>query len=117
MAMERTWRASARGGNYRRGPPGWCSSPPLLFTTQTPLSGLDAEGAPVLDARAAQQARRLHQSLVGAGISVPQLWCHYFSLGGNARLLEVDAYVHQGLRLPALERLVLDQAAEELLAG
>ena len=71
----------------------------------------------MLDARAAQQARRLHQTLVGAGISVPQLWWHYFNLGGNAHQLEVDAYVHQALHLPPLERLVLDQAAEELLAG
>ena len=71
----------------------------------------------MLDAHVAQQSRLLHQSLTQAHLTAEQLWWHYFSLGGNARLLEVDAYVHQGLRLPALERLVLDQAAEELLAG
>nr|WP_206064730.1 hypothetical protein [Kocuria sediminis] len=57
----------------------------------------------------------LHDTLVGAGVSVPQLWWHYFSLGGNARQLEVDAYVHLALHLPAPDRLLLDQAAEELL--
>lgn len=69
----------------------------------------------MLDALVAQQARLLHDTLVGAGVSVPQLWWHYFSLGGNARQLEVDAYVHQALHLPAPDRLLLDQAAEELL--
>jgi hypothetical protein len=69
----------------------------------------------VLDALAAQQARLLHHTLGRADISVHHLWWHYFSLGGDAGPLEVDAYVHQALHLPRLDRQLLDQAAEELL--
>lgn len=69
----------------------------------------------MLDTLAAQQARLLHHTLVRAGISEHQLWWHYFSLGGNAGQLEVEAYVHQALHLPRFERHLLDHAAEELL--
>jgi hypothetical protein len=69
----------------------------------------------VLDGLAAQQAHLLHHTIVGAGISVHHLWWHYFSLGGDAGPLEIDAYLHQTLHLPSLDRQLLDHAAEELL--
>lgn len=68
----------------------------------------------VLDAFIAQQARRLHHTIAQAGITVDQLWWHYFSLGGGLGHLEVDAYLHQALHLPPLERQLLDHAAHEL---
>lgn len=71
----------------------------------------------VLDAFAAQQARLLHQAIGQADIPVGQLWWHYFSLGGDAGVLEVDAYLHQALHLPHLQRQLLDQSAHELITG
>ena len=67
------------------------------------------------DGLAAEQARLLHHTIVGVGISVHHLWWHYFSLGGNAGPLEVDAYLHQALHLPRLDSQLLDHAADELL--
>lgn len=69
----------------------------------------------MLDALATQQARRLHHTITGAGITVHQLWWHYFSLSGHAGPIEVDAYLHQALHLPTLERRLLDHAAHQLL--
>ncbi len=69
----------------------------------------------MLDPQAAHQARLLHHTITAAGISVHGLWWHYFSLGGNVGPVEVDAYLHQALDLPRLDRLLLDQAAHELI--
>jgi hypothetical protein len=68
----------------------------------------------VLDPQAAHQARLLHHTITAAGISVHGLWLHYFSLGGNVGPVEVDAYLHQGLDLPLLDRRILDHAAFDL---
>lgn len=69
----------------------------------------------MLDALAAQQARQLQHTLAQADISVLQLWWHYFSLGGDVGQLEIEAYLHQPLHLPRLDRQLLDQAATELI--
>lgn len=71
----------------------------------------------MLDTRAAQQAGVLHHIIARAGISVFQLWWHYFSLGGDAGALEVEAYLHQALHLPRAQRRLLDHAAHELLTS
>lgn len=69
----------------------------------------------VLDDLVAQQARLLQHTIAQADISVFQLWWHYFSLGGDVGQLEIEAYLHQALHLPRLDRQLLDQAASELI--
>lgn len=69
----------------------------------------------MLNARTAQQARVLQRTLAEAGISVSQLWWHYFSIGGDVGELEVEAYLHQAIHLPRAQRWLLDHTAHELL--
>ncbi|MGQ1795832.1 hypothetical protein ACT4S5_01635 [Kocuria oceani] len=69
----------------------------------------------MLEAHIAQQSRLLHQSLTQAGLTVERLWWHYFGRGGDAGPLGVDAYLHQALGLPCLQRALLDRAAHELI--
>lgn len=64
---------------------------------------------------AREQARLLRRAVQGAGISREQLWLHYFSLGGEAGEVEVDAYLHQSLGLPVFQRDLLAHAANELI--
>lgn len=71
----------------------------------------------MLDAHVAQQSRLLHQSLTQADLTAKRLWWHYVSLGGDAGPLEVEAYLHQALDLPRLQRTLLDHAARELITG
>ncbi|MUN63781.1 hypothetical protein GMA12_11625 [Kocuria sediminis] len=68
----------------------------------------------MLDVLEAQQARRLHHATTRAGLSVSQLWWHYFSLGGETGALEVEAYLHQALHLSGVDRLMLEHACSEL---
>lgn len=68
------------------------------------------------DAIGADQARRLHRGLHTAGLHAHALWLHYFRLGGTVNLLEVEAYLHHSLALPALQRDLLAQALAELAA-
>jgi hypothetical protein len=68
----------------------------------------------MLEEPVTQQARLLQRTITEADIAVGQLWWRYFSLGGHAGQLEVDAYLHQALHLPRLQRQLLDQAAWEL---
>ncbi|MEX5304854.1 hypothetical protein RF644_03775 [Kocuria sp. CPCC 205258] len=69
----------------------------------------------MLDALEAQQARTLHHTMAQAGISVSQLWWHYFSLGGDTGEVEIEAYLHQVVHLPRLDRLMLEHACHELI--
>lgn len=71
----------------------------------------------MLDVLEAKQARLLQHTVAHAGITVDQLWWHYFNLGGDAGLLEVEAYLHQALHLPRLHRELLDHALHELIIG
>ena len=63
----------------------------------------------------AEQARLLEWVLECAGIARHELWWHYFSIGGQAGEYELDAYLHQALHLPCLQRDLLAQAANELI--
>jgi hypothetical protein len=67
------------------------------------------------DGVGAEQARLLLEVIGRAGIAVKQLWFHYFTLGGHAGEVEVEAYLHHCLGLPALQRDLLAHAANELL--
>lgn len=64
-----------------------------------------------------EQARRLRATMVAAGIDRGRLWLSYFSIGGEASELEVDAYLHHSLSLTPLQRDLLAQAANELVAA
>ncbi|GEO97108.1 hypothetical protein [Kocuria turfanensis] len=68
----------------------------------------------MLDVLEAQQARRLYHTMDQAGLSVSQLWWHYFSLGGDTDEFEIEAYLHQALHLSSLDRLMLQHACYEL---
>jgi hypothetical protein len=62
-----------------------------------------------------QQRAMLRSAVQAAGISVGDLWLHYFSLGGAVGEYEVEAYLQGLLALPALQRDVLALAANELI--
>ena len=57
----------------------------------------------------AVQARLARHAVERAGLDAARVWWHCFQLGGEAGMLEVDAYLHGCLRLPAAHR--------DLLAG
>ncbi|MFF0905396.1 UNVERIFIED_CONTAM: hypothetical protein RF653_17135 [Kocuria sp. CPCC 205316] len=63
-----------------------------------------------------EQARCLRATMVAADIDRAQLWLYYFSIGGDISEFEVDAYLHHSLLLPRLQRDLLAQAANEILA-
>ncbi len=63
------------------------------------------------------QARLLLRAMEHANVGLEELWIHYFSIGGEAGSMEVDAYLHQALGLPRLERDVLADALNELAVG
>lgn len=67
------------------------------------------------DGVGAEQARLLGEVTGRAGITVRQLWFHYFTLGGHAGEIEVEAYLHHCLALPRLQRDLLAHAANELI--
>ena len=67
------------------------------------------------DGIGAEQARLLLEVIGRAGIEVKQLWFHYFTLGVSAGEVEVEAYLHHCLDLPALQRDLLAHAVNELI--
>lgn len=70
---------------------------------------MDADGA------GREQARLLRLAIRSAGLGLPQVWLHYFSIGGDAAEIEIDAFLHHALPLPPLERDVLAHAVNELI--
>lgn len=68
------------------------------------------------DAIGYEQARRLRATTAAAGIGGGHLWLYYFGLGGDVSEFEGDAYLHHSLLLPRLQRDLLAQAANEILA-
>lgn len=69
------------------------------------------------DGVGAEQARLLRVVVGRAGLEVQQLWFRYFTLGGNAGQIEVEAYLHDCLGLSAFQRDLLAHAANELIQG
>ena len=63
-----------------------------------------------------EQARLLHQALTRAGITLEQLWPFYLHLGGAAHRVEIEAYLHNSLKLPRDQRDLLAHAANVLIA-
>lgn len=72
--------------------------------------------APVSAMDESEQAQLLAAALQQSGIGIGELWLRYFSIVGSAGETEIEAYVHLALALPVLERDVLAQAANELIA-
>jgi hypothetical protein len=64
---------------------------------------------------ASEQARLLRLAIDRAGLGLHQVWIHYFSIGGNAGEVEVEAFLHHALPLPTLERDMLAHAVNELV--
>ncbi|GAA1774386.1 hypothetical protein [Kocuria aegyptia] len=67
------------------------------------------------DAVGRQQAHLVRQAIESTGIELGQLWVHYFSIGGEAGEMEIDAFLHHSLTLPPLQRDMLAHATNELL--
>ncbi|MFC8045520.1 PP2C family protein-serine/threonine phosphatase [Nocardia sp. NPDC057353] len=64
-------------------------------------------------ARARAQRHSLTQAMRGTELSTEDLWLGYFSMGGDAGFLEVDAYAHGLGELPALDRDILAHVVNE----
>jgi Stage II sporulation protein E (SpoIIE) len=61
------------------------------------------------------QRRALDVGYRRAELTLEQLWLRYFALGGVAGLVEVEAYLHGLVPLPALQRDILAHAVNERL--
>ncbi|WP_218130770.1 hypothetical protein [Lentzea albidocapillata] len=59
------------------------------------------------------QLHALSRAFSRAGLTPEQLWMRYFALGGAAGLMEVEAYLHGLMPLPALQRDMLAHAINE----
>ena len=64
---------------------------------------------------AREHARLIRRTMGFAGLDIDQVWLHYFSLGGEAGMLEIDAYLHHALDMPRLQRDTLAHAINELI--
>lgn len=55
------------------------------------------------------------RTLIEAGrLSVMELWLQYWALGGNAGILELDAFIHNVPMLRDVEVQVLAEALDDL---
>jgi hypothetical protein len=59
--------------------------------------------------------RRLHDAFEAADLTVDELWLRYFSFGGEAGRLEVDAYVNGAIAMPPVQHDMLAHAINERL--
>jgi hypothetical protein len=50
-----------------------------------------------------------------AKLTAEEIWLHYFSIGGNLPVFELDAYLHGSYPLPAGERDMIALALNELI--
>jgi hypothetical protein len=62
-----------------------------------------------------EQLRILKVAYGRAGLTVDELWLRYFALGGDTGRVEVEAYLHGLMPLPALQRDMLAHAVNERL--
>ena len=63
-----------------------------------------------------EQRHGITTALKRAELTQEELWLRYFALGGTAGLIELEAYLHDLMPLPAAERDVLAQAVNERLS-
>lgn len=62
-----------------------------------------------------EQQRLLAVGYQRAKLTMEQLWLRYFTLGGDAGLMEVEAHLHGLMPLPDLQRDILAHAINERL--
>lgn len=60
-------------------------------------------------------SHRFDEALASSGLSMDQLWLRYFELGGEAGVMELDAYLNGAIAMPALQHDILAQAINERL--
>jgi hypothetical protein len=65
--------------------------------------------------RADEQQRSVALALRRADLTTDQLWLRYFALGGDADIVEIDAYLHGLGELSPIQRDVLAHAVNERL--
>ncbi|HJW01200.1 MAG TPA: hypothetical protein VJ617_19090 [Arthrobacter sp.] len=67
-----------------------------------------------VDETAEEQRERTAAAYRRAGLTLEALWLHYFSIGGDAGELEIDAYLNRSYMLRPVQRDLLDHAVHEL---
>lgn len=67
-----------------------------------------------VDGMADEQRERAAEAFREAGLTVDEVWMHYFGIGGDAGAMEVDAYLHGSYMLRPIQRDLLDHALHEL---
>jgi hypothetical protein len=65
---------------------------------------------PAAEAQRGLTAKAFHQ----ADLDVDGLWMYYFSIGGDAGAMEIDAYLNGSYMLRPIQRDLLDHAIYEL---
>ncbi|MCG5434045.1 hypothetical protein LV457_17370 [Mycobacterium sp. MYCO198283] len=60
-------------------------------------------------------SRQFHDAFAASGLTVSDLWLRYFALGGDAGLVEIDAYLNGAMSLPPLQHDMLAHAVNERL--
>lgn len=57
----------------------------------------------------------LRTALDSKQLNLWNVWLAYFSLGGNADSFYLDAYIHELISVPSVDRLLLEQACRDTL--
>ena len=60
------------------------------------------------------QRERTAKAFRQTDLEIDELWMHYFSIGGDAGALEIEAYLHGSYMLRPIQRDLLDHAIYEL---
>lgn len=63
---------------------------------------------------AEDQCTRTLDAIERLGLSIGEVWTHYFSMGGYVGEYEVNAYLHGLIQLSDLDRDMISQAVNEL---
>ncbi|WP_434992089.1 hypothetical protein [Arthrobacter sp. Ld5] len=61
------------------------------------------------------QRRQIGDAMTQAGLSLPEVWLHYFSITGSVDEYEIDAYLNRMIALPPMECDKLAHAINELI--
>ncbi|APX02816.1 hypothetical protein [Arthrobacter sp. QXT-31] len=67
-----------------------------------------------LDPDGEEQRERTAKAFRSTDLEVDELWMHYFSIGGDAGAMEIEAYLHGSYMLRPIQRDLLDHAIYEL---
>ncbi|MFC9333825.1 hypothetical protein [Arthrobacter sp. NPDC057009] len=67
-----------------------------------------------LDPDGEEQREQTAKAFRSTDLEVDELWMHYFSIGGDAGAMEIEAYLHGSYMLRPIQRDLLDHAIYEL---